>query len=301
MKAIFVKKAGGPEVLECREVEQPTPGDQELLVRVRAATVTRGDVALRSMPRAILVPVGLLFGFKPMEIPGVEFAGEVVAVGGKVGRYQVGDLVFGTTTGLARGANAEYVCVPETSRLGVLAKKPEGLSFAEAAALPVGAMTARFLLVRAGLKSGDRVLVHGASGSVGACAVQLAVLAGAEVTGVCSAGNTALVRSLGASRVIDYATEDVTAGPGGFDLVFDAAGKLSRRRCRAIMAPGGRYTGVRSPTSERLEDLAFVTDLAAAGKFKVLIDRSFPLTEVAEAHRYVEAGHKRGNVGILLD
>ncbi len=300
MKAIMVKKSGSPAVLALAEIEKPRPGRGELLVKVKAATVTAGDAKLRSMSRAILVPLGLLFGFKPMEVPGVEFAGIVEELGTGVTGYAVGDRVMGTTTGLARGANAEYVTVPVRSRMGVLVSLPESLSFEAGATLPVGSMTAWQLLQKAGPLKGRRVLVYGASGSVGSYAVQIAAQHGAIVSAFCSAANTAMVRSLGAAEVIDYNSHALSEA-GTQDIVFDAVGKLSRRACAPILAKGGSYVSVRSPTSERADELRYLVGLAAEGRIRPYIDRRIRLDEVPEAHRLVDSGRKRGNIVVLID
>ena len=300
MKAIMVKGSGGPEVLVLTEIERPKPRRGELLVRVKAATVTAGDAKLRSMSRAILVPLGLLFGFKPMEVAGVEFAGIVEELGAEVTGYTPGDRVLGTTTGLARGANAEFVLVPVRSRMGVLVSLPDNISFEDGAALPVGSMTAWQLLRKAGSLEGKRVLVNGASGSVGSFAVQLAVQHGAIVSAFCSAANTAMVSSLGAARVLDYQSQALSEA-GAQDIVFDAVGKLSRRACASILAKGGAFVSVRSPTSEKAEDLRYLVGLAAEGRLRPFIDRRIRLEDVPEAHRIVDSGRKRGNIVVLMD
>lgn len=300
MKAIIVKKSGGPEVLAQTEIDKPRPGRGELLVKVKAATVTAGDAKLRSMSRVILVPLGLLFGFKPMEIPGVEFAGVVEELGLGVTEYAAGDRVLGTTTGLARGANAEFVVVPVRSRMGVLVALPESISFDEGAALPVGSMTAWQLLKKAGTLRGKRVLVYGASGSVGSFAVQLAAQHGSTVSAFCSASNTAMVKSLGALNVLDYHSQTLTDA-GMQDIVFDAAGKISRHACAAILAKGGAFVSVRSPTSERVDELRYLVGLAAEGRIRPFIDRRIGMEDVPEAHRIVDSGRKRGNIVVHID
>lgn len=298
MKAVLQPRSGPPDVLTLAEVERPVPGDREILIRVHAATVTMGDVMLRKLPRLLLHAVGLVVGFKPKIIAGVEFAGEVVETGRSVTRFSVGDRVFGTTTGLATGANAEYLCVPERWKLGVMMHIPDEIPYAEAAAIPVGGMTAVQLLRKAGVRTGQKVLVYGASGSVGSFAVQVARHWGASVTGVCSTANLDLVRSLGADTVIDYTREDFVKHGVMYDVVFDAVGKLSRSGAKRAIARGGTYVSVKSLTSETDDELALLAGLAAEGRIRAVIDRHFTLAQVVEAHRYVESGRKKGNVVI---
>lgn len=300
MKAIIVTKAGSPEVLKLREVEKPSPKANEILVKVRAATVTRGDVALRKLPRALLFVVGLLAGFKAQKISGVELAGVVEAIGDTVQGFRVGDEVFGTTTGLAYGANAEYVCVPEHSKHGVVAIKPSKLSFEQAAVLPVGGMTALYLLKKANIQPGQKVVINGASGSVGTYGVQLAKQLGAEVTAVCSGKNIKLVQSLGADKVIDYTKEDFASNGEVYDVIFDAVGKLSKSHVKTALRKSGKYVTVKSMTKELNENLAYLKELAEKGVLVPVIDKKFSLEDVPEAHRYVEQGHKVGNVVVIL-
>ncbi|MFW5687958.1 MAG: NAD(P)-dependent alcohol dehydrogenase [Spirochaetota bacterium] len=296
MKAILSTRSGPPEVLHYRDREKPTPGPNELLVRVRGATVARGDVVMRRMPRIVLRIVGALAGFKPMDTPGVEYAGDVVEVGDRVTAFRVGDAVCGTATGLRHGANAEFVCVPERPKQGVIVRKPEAVSYEDSAAAVVGGMTALQLVKRAGVRSGDRVLVNGASGSVGSYVVQLAKHVGAEVTGVCSASNVEMVRSIGADHVIDYTREDFTQGAAKYDVIVDAVGKTSKRRCRGALEADGRYVSSRAPTKEVAEELEYVQKLVESGEIRVVVDSEYPLERIVEAHRYVETGHKHGNV-----
>jgi NADPH:quinone reductase-like Zn-dependent oxidoreductase len=300
MRAIQSPKAGPPEVLQYAEVARPTPKAGEILVKVHYATVTAGDVNLRRFNRLFLAVVGSLLGFRAMKIPGVEYAGEVEETGSEVTGFSRGDAVAGTTTGLAYGANAEYVCVPEHGRMCVIAHKPEGVGFREAAACVVGGMTAVQLLARGGVKAGDSVLVYGASGSVGSYAVQLAKHYGAEVTAVCSAANKELVASLGVDHVIDYASEDFRANGRRYDVIFDAVGKLRKSTCADSLAHGGRWTSVRSLTKEVADELDYVLARVASGEIRPLVDREYALEEVAEAHRYVETGRKRGNVVVRV-
>jgi NADPH:quinone reductase-like Zn-dependent oxidoreductase len=300
MKAVLSPKKGPPEVLEFTEMPKPVPKPDEILVKIRYATVTQGDVKLRGMSRLVLRVLGALFGFKPMKVPGVEFAGDVEEVGDKVASFKKGDAVCGTTTGLRYGANAEYVSVPEHSKLGVITHKPEGVDYREAAALPVGFMTAIQLLKPGEIEEGERVLINGASGSVGSYAVQLAASAGAHVIGVCGPGNLELVASLGADEVVDYTKADFTVEGRNLHVIFDAVGKLSKSAVRNALAPNGRFSSVRMRTDERTELLDRGLELLAEGKINAVIDREYTLEEIVEAHRYVERGHKKGNVIIKM-
>jgi NADPH:quinone reductase-like Zn-dependent oxidoreductase len=294
MRAVLLTRPGSPDVLEFADIPVPTPRATEVLVRVRTATVTRGDVALRRMPRLAwpLLRVGM--GLKRKHILGHEFAGRVAAVGSAVTSFKVGDEVLGTTTGLASGSYAEYVVVPHD---GPLVAKPEEATFDEAAALPTGAMTALWLLRAAKVEAGATVLIYGASGSVGSAAVQLASHMGAVTTGVCSTANVGMVRSLGAARVIDYTRDAGIRGTGTYDAIIDAVGRMPRSG-RDALNPGGAFVSVTSTTRERREDLEYLRDLLGRRALRPVIDRRYSLDEIRTAHRYVEAGHKKGNVVI---
>lgn len=297
MKAVVCKKSGGPDVLEFTEVQKPYPQSGEILIKVSASSVTRGDVRLRSMSRLILVPIGLIFGFKPMKISGVEFAGTVEETGSEVTRFRKGDRVFGTATGLNFGGNAEYLCVPEKHKMGVIAHIPDNVTFEDAAVTPVGAMTAYYILDKVKISRGMNVLIYGASGSVGSFAVQLARIYGANVTGVCSNANIQMVKDLGATVVLDYNADDFCSKPGPeYDVIFDAVGKISRSRCVRMLKSTGRFLSVKYPTKEKSETLKYLAELLAEGKLKPFIDREFSLEQIREAHTFVEKGHKRGNV-----
>jgi NADPH:quinone reductase-like Zn-dependent oxidoreductase len=300
MKAIVCTKYGSPDVLQLKEVEKPAPKEDEVLIRVHAATVTRGDVMLRKLHPLLFLPLRL-FGMRRKKIPGHEFAGVIEAAGKAVKRFREGDQVFGTTTGLNVGANAEYVCLPEEWPSGVLAIKPANMSYEEAAAVPVGGMTALYILKKGDVQDGQKVLIYGASGSVGTYAVQLAKHLGAEVTGICSTTSIEMVKSLGADQVIDYTREDFTKSGEMYDVIFDAAGKTSFSRCKIALKKEGSYLSVKSSTKEQIENLLYLKELIEAGKIKPVVDRRYPLAQTAEAHRYVETGHKSGNVVITID
>ena len=300
MKAIIFTKSGPPEVLALREVAKPAPKADEILVKVRAGTVTVGDVKLRSIPKFLQKIFFPLFGFGAKDIWGVEVAGEVEEIGEAVTLFKKGNRVFGTTTAQSTGGNAEYICLPQRSKNQVMGCIPENLSFGEAAALPVGAMTALQLLRKANAGSGKKILIYGASGSVGTYAVQIARHMGAEVCGVCSTANMDLVRSLEAQKVIDYTREDFTQSSETYDIIFDAVGKLSRGKWEKVLKKNGVHVSVTSPTKETPEDLEYLIRLVEAGELRPVIDREYPLEQVPEAHRYVETGRKRGNVVIKV-
>ena len=299
MRAIVRTKHGPPEGLQLRDVEKPVPTKNEVLIKVHASTVTTGDVFLRKLHPLLSIPLRL-FGMKMKRTPGHEFAGVVEATGEETKQFKVGDQVFGTTTGSSVGANAEYVCLPEERETGVLAIKPANISYEEAAAVPVGGMTALNILDKANIQNGQKVLIHGASGSVGSFAVQIAKHLGAEVTGVCSTKNVELVRSLGADQVIDYTKEDFTENDKVYDVIFDAVGKISASQSKSSLQPDGHYLSVKSITKAGMEDFLRLKELIELGKIKPVIDKRYPLEQTAEAHKYVETGRKKGNVVITV-
>ena len=330
MKAIVYTEYGSPDVLHLSEVEKPAPKDTEILIRSQATTVNFGDMLARNfkavsprqfnMPFFFWLPARLAFGIsKPRKhILGSEFAGEVEAVGAAVTRFKKGDQVFGYV-GEGMGAYAEYRCMPED---GCVAIKPANLSYAEAAVIPYGSIMALSLLRKAKIQSGQKVLINGASGGVGSAAVQLARHFGAEVTGVCGTPRLEFVKALGADHVIDYTKEDFTQSGETYDLIFDILGKSSFSRCKRSLKPNGiqllasfkmkqlfqmlwtsligdkKVICASAPGS--LADLISVKELVEAGKIKAIIDRCYPLEQAAEAHRYVEQGHKQGQVVITV-
>jgi NADPH:quinone reductase-like Zn-dependent oxidoreductase len=316
MRAVVCTGSGPPDVLQLQEVPTPVPRDDEALIRIRAAAVAIEDINMRRSS---------IGGSKKQRILGTYIAGEVDAIGKDVKRYEKGEEVYGFTGWRRLGAYAEYICMPER---GAIAPKPANMTHEEAVAVPNGGLTALpFLRDKGRVRSGQRVLVNGASGAVGTAAVQLARHFGAEVTGVCSGANVELVRSLGAAEVIDYTEEDFTETGNTYDVIFDAVGKSSFALCKGSLTKRGVYlttipmpgtllrmlwtsivggkrakfhaTGLRS-ASKKTKDLVVLKELVEVGEFKAVIDRRYKLEETAEAHRYVEKGHKKGNVVISI-
>lgn len=305
MKAVKYTNYGAPDVLKLVDLEKPQPKDHEILVKLCATTVTSGDVRLRSsdFPPAFWLLARLIFGlFKPKkQILGHEFSGVIEAVGKDVTKYKVGDEVFGTPTGLKSGAYTEFLCCPENRKKGVLSIKPKTLSFNEAAAIPVGGMTALFLLNKAKLSNGQHVLVYGASGSVGSYAIQLAKAQDANVVAVCSGANADMVKSLGADSVIDYKQDDYSLLDTPFDIVFDAVGKTSKSKAKKVLKPEGSFVSITSFTMPTQEHLSKLKELAENQKLKPYIDKTFQLSDIVAAHAYVDTGRKRGNVVIEVN
>ncbi|VUD67321.1 Alcohol dehydrogenase [Thalassocella blandensis] len=304
MKAIKYKKYGSPDVLTIVDVDTPQPKDDEILVRVYATTVTSGDVRLRAsnFPLVALLPVRLMFGvFKPRkQILGHELSGVIEAVGKDVTQFKVGDGVLATPTMLSTGSYAEYICIPQERKKGFLCLKPNNLTFYEAAALLVGGVTAMFLLNKAKISKGLRVLIYGASGSVGSYAVQIATAMGASVVAVCSGSSSNMVESFGVDRIVDYKTEDFTGLEDQFDVVLDAVGKISKAEVKAILKPSASFVSVQSLTNPTQEHLRQLLELVEEQKVRPYIDKTFPFTEIIAAHEYVDTGRKKGNVVIAF-
>ena len=331
MQAIVYTEFGPPDVLQLKEVQKPAPKDNEVLIRVYATPVSYGDLTARNfknissrefhMPLPLLLPTRMYFGFtKPkINILGSEFAGVIESAGKDVNLCKEGDQVI-VYLGQRMGAYAEYLCMPED---GSVAIKPANMTYAEAAAVPYGAIMATSLLRKGNLQSEHKVLINGASGGIGSAAVQLARYYGAEVTGVCGTPRLEYVKSLGADQVIDYTQEDFTQNGETYDLIFDILGNSSFSRCKNSLKQNGIYLlasfkmkplfqmlwtkivgskkVICAMASEKSEDLVFIKELIEAGKFKSIIDKCYPLEQAAEAHRYVETGHKNGNVVITLE
>ncbi|MCZ6672829.1 MAG: NAD(P)-dependent alcohol dehydrogenase [Verrucomicrobia bacterium] len=323
MKAIVWTKYGPPDVLEYREVEKPSPKDNEVLIKIFATTVTAGDTELRSLkfPIYFSFPMRILIGFRRprgTKIPGTELAGEIESVGKNVRLFEVGDQVFGSA-GLRFGAHAEYICLPEP----FVAIKPTNMTYDEAAAAPFGGREALHFLRLGNIQIGQKVLINGAGGSIGTFAIQLAKHLGAEVTGVDSTEKLEMLLSIGVDQVVDYTKEDFTTSGKSYDSILDVVGnlspsigerslnengslllanpKLSQMVGRLTTSKKGGKKIIMQTADPTSEDLVFLKELIEAGKIKSVIDRGFPLDQIREAHRYVEAGHKKGNLVITVE
>jgi NADPH:quinone reductase-like Zn-dependent oxidoreductase len=305
LRAVVCTHYGPPEVLQLKEVEKPVCRDNEVLIKVHATAVTSGDCRCRGLTipahfsiltrLAMRLALGITRPRKP--ILGLVLAGEVETAGKGVTRFKAGDQVFGET-GMRFGAYAEYTCLSETAAITI---KPANITYEEAAAVPFGGSTALYFLRKGKIRKGQTVLVYGASGAVGTFAVQLARYFGADVTGVCSTANVELVKSLGAHTVIDYTKEDFAERNERYDLIFDAVGKTSESLCRKALAPNGMFVSVmKGHAGENTEDLVLLKELVESGNIRPVIDRCYPLDQIVEAHRYVEQGHKKGNVVIRV-
>jgi NADPH:quinone reductase-like Zn-dependent oxidoreductase len=302
MKAMVCIKYGKPDVLQLKEVEKPAPKEHEILVKIHATTVTSGDCRVRSFnsPLLLWLPMRLVLGLRKPRKPilGVELAGEVVEVGKNVTQFKKGDQLF-AMTGMKFGGYAEYICLSEK---GTMAIKPENITYEEAASISFGGTTALHFFRKGRIQAGQKVLIYGASGAVGTAAVQLASYYGAEVTGVCSAENSELVKSLGADHVINYKNEDFIKRKERYDLIFDAVGKLTKNDCKEALALNGRFVSVEGQGIVKVqkEDLFFLKKLMEEGQIKSVIDRRYSLEQVPAAHEYVETGRKIGNVVVTL-
>jgi len=308
MRAVICTQYGAPEVLQIQDIEKPVPKDNEVLIKIVATTVHIGDTKIRSLKPGmgffhdLLVKpmMRIMIGFKGprKKILGMELAGEIESTGKNVTLFQQGDKVFATTE-LSFGTYAEYICMPEN---GLIAPLPENVSYEEAAPVSNGAMTALHFLRKGNIQKGQKVLIYGASGSVGTFAVQLANYFKANVTGVCSTTNIDWVKSLGADKTIDYTQENFTQNNERYDIIFDAVGKLVASRCKSSLKKEGVYLNVLSPSGlkMKLEDLLFLKELMEKEKLRAVIDRTYKLEQIVEAHQYVDKGHKKGNVVILI-
>lgn len=318
MKAIICNGYGSPDVLQFREVERPVPRHNEIRIKIFATAVTASDCIIRGNVLPLWHPIGLMMGLvigfrRPRNpILGLVFAGEIESTGRDVAHFRAGDEVFGFT-GTRFGCYAEYICLPEKQAVGlpaaipsVVAPKPANLTYEEAAAIPFGGLLALHFLRKGTIQSGQKILIYGASGAIGTSAVQLARYFGADVTGVCSTNNTDMVKSLGAERVIDYTKEQITNSGERYDFILDAVGKSKgsdfKRQCKQALTPTGKYISVDDGTPKpQPEDLSLLRTLADAGQIKSIIDSCYSLEHMIEAHRYVDKGHKKGNVVISVN
>ncbi|MBS1543195.1 MAG: NAD(P)-dependent alcohol dehydrogenase [Bacteroidetes bacterium] len=296
MKAVVYEKYGPPDVLELKDINRPKPKRNEVLIKIHATTVSAGDWRMRKADPFLARLFNGLFKPTRVKILGFEIAGVVEEVGDMVQSFRPGDAVF-ASCGLRFGGYAEYTCLPVND---MIAKKPFNMTFEEAATIPIGGITALRFLKQSGLKAKDKVLIYGASGSVGTFAVQIAKAYNAEITGVCSTPNAPLVRQLGASQVIDYTKSDFSKTDTRYDIIFDAVGKTSKGACRPLLRKGGKYVSVNGSPKSHPDDLLELKQLIEDGKLTTVIDRRYSLHQIKEAHTYVESFHKKGNVVINI-
>lgn len=296
MKAVVYEKYGSPDVLEIRNISKPIPRDNEVLIKIHATSVTAGDWRLRKADPFLARLFNGLFRPKRVNILGFEVAGIIEETGKNVKTFKNGDPVF-AFCGLRFGGYAEYTCLPENELIAI---KPANITFEEAATVPVGGLTSLRFLKQSGIKKGDQVLIYGASGSVGTFAVQIAKAMGADVTGVCSTANITMVSQLGAHAVIDYTKEDFTKTGNRFNIVFDAVGKTTKSRCKQVLKPGGRYVTVTGRPKQNKDDMIVLKELIESGKLVSVIDRTYTLDQIREAHAYVESFRKKGNVAVSV-
>ncbi|HCM76296.1 MAG TPA: NAD(P)-dependent alcohol dehydrogenase [Cytophagales bacterium] len=294
MKAVVYEKYGTPDVLELKDIDKPVPKKNEVLIRVHATTVSAGDWRLRKADPFLARLFNGLFKPKKVKVLGFELAGVVEEVGEKVQAFKPGDPVF-ASCGLRFGGYAEYACLPENHLMAI---KPSNMTFEEAASVPVGGLTALRFLKQAGIKKGDKVMVYGASGSVGTFAVQIAKSFDAEVTAVCSTSNINLVSQLGADKIIDYTKNDPSKTEARFDIIFDAVGKITKSTYKHVLKSGGKFVSVNNTPKTNADDLLTLKHLIEEGKLITVIDRRYTLEQIREAHAYVESFHKKGNVVI---
>lgn len=296
MKAVLYERYGTADVLTLQDIEKPVLKSDEVLIKVYATSVTAGDWRMRKADPFLARFFNGLFRPKRVKILGFELAGVIEEVGKEVKSFKAGDAVF-ALCGLKFGGYAEYRCLRETD---VMALKPSNMTFEQAATVPLGSLTALSFLRKAKIGEGQKVMVYGASGSVGTFAVQLARYFGAEITTVCSTRNIDLVKSLGADQTVDYLKEDFTTLGEKFDIIFDAVGKIKKSSSQKLLKPGGRYVSVKGQTKPTKQDLAFIKELIEAGKLATIIDRTYSIDDIQNAHRYVEQFRKRGNVSVRV-